>query len=72
MKLSLFLKDKLFFILCQSAIILFIGFMFSAFGINIYAILFICTIIAGLTFFLFLRSITEETDIIKICIYHLT
>lgn len=51
MKLSMFLKDKLIFLLCQFAIIVFIGFMFSAFGVGIYAIIFICAIITVLTFF---------------------
>lgn len=50
MKLSDFIKDKTIFLLCQLAVIVFIGFMFSAFGVGGYAIIFICTIISGLTF----------------------
>lgn len=51
MKPGIFIKDKLIFLLCQSAIIIFIGFMFSAFNVGIYAIIFICMIIVFLTFF---------------------
>lgn len=42
MKFRTFLKDKIFFLICQTIVIFFVGFLFNIFKIGIFAIIFFC------------------------------
>lgn len=50
MKFSLFIKDKIPFLLCQTAVIIFTGYLLSVFDVGIFSVIFVCCIMMALSF----------------------